>query len=64
MSILKREPAVVIGVVVAFLIGGFNALGDQGILDPATVASIAGILLFGLPIIQGIVTRFFVSPAT
>ncbi len=62
--IFKREPAVIIGIIAAFIGGGFVALGSAGYLDASTVATISAALAFGLPIVQGIVTRFFVSPAT
>lgn len=65
--ILKREPAVVIGIVAACTLAVIQTLAGEGIIG-TDVADTIGKALdpttgWALPIIVGIVTRFFVSPA-
>lgn len=64
---IKREPAVVIGVLFAAVLAAVQSLAGDGVLEPDIVATIQRALDpssgWALPIVAGIVTRFFVSPA-
>ena len=68
MSILNREPAVIIGVVAACVLAVFQTLTAEGIVGADVADTVVKALDpttgWALPIIIGIVTRFFVfSPA-
>jgi len=59
-SILGREPAVFFGAVAAAIVAVINIVHplDQGTIDGINTAA-----LFIGPILVGLITRFFVSPA-
>lgn len=64
---IKREPAVVIGILFAAVLAAIQSLAGNGVIT-ADLASTIGRALdpqsgWALPIVAGIVTRFFVSPA-
>jgi MFS family permease len=65
---IRREPAVVIGIVAAAVLAVVQSLAGNEVISPDIAASIGRALDpqsgWALPIIVGIVTRFFVSPAT
>lgn len=74
MNRIRREPAVVIGIVAAVALAVLQTLGGQGVLEPDLVATITGFFDnastadvpldgWGMPIVLGVITRFFVSPA-
>lgn len=68
MNILKREPAVIIGIVAACVLAVVSTLQGEGIIRDDIAATIGQALDpttgWALPIIIGIITRFFVfSPA-
>jgi hypothetical protein len=64
----KREPAVVIGVLAAAVLAAVQSLAGNGILSGSVVDWLTNALDpshgWALPIVVGIITRFFVSPAT
>lgn len=64
---LKNEPAVVIGALFAIVLAAVQAAGGRDLLGPDIVSAITGALDpntgWALPLIVGIITRFFVSPA-
>ena len=67
MNRIKREPAVVIGIIAAAILAAVQVAAGEGILG-ADIADTIGKALdpttgWALPIIVGIITRFFVSPA-
>jgi len=68
MTRIKREPAVVIGIIAAALLAALSSLSGNGIIDPDAMTTIQRALNpdggWAIPIIVGIITRFFVSPAT
>jgi hypothetical protein len=69
MALFKREPAVVIGIVAACALAVVQTLAGEGVLRGDVAATIEGAISpesgWAIPIILGIVTRFFVySPAT
>jgi amino acid permease len=68
MDRIKREPAVVIGIVAAVILAVIQTLAGQGVLGTDVADTFAKALDpttgWALPIVLGIVTRFFVSPAT
>lgn len=68
MSRIKREPAVVIGIIAAAVLAGFQYAAGVGIIGTDLVDTIGKALDpttgWAIPIIVGIITRFFVSPAT
>jgi len=65
---IRREPAVVIGIVFAAVLAAVQSLSGNGVIEPDIAASIGRALDpqsgWALPIIAGIITRFFVSPAS
>lgn len=65
---LKREPAVVIGILFAAVLAVVQSLAGNGVIEPDIAATIGRALDpssgWALPILAGIITRFFVSPAT
>jgi hypothetical protein len=68
MTRIRREPAVVIGIIAAALLAALSSLSGNGVIDPDAMTTIQRALSpdggWAIPIIIGIVTRFFVSPAT
>jgi hypothetical protein len=65
---LKSEPAVVIGVVAAALLAALQSLAGHGVISQNVIDTVAGALDptkggWAIPILVGLVTRFFVSPA-
>lgn len=68
MDRIKREPAVVIGILAAVALAVVQTLAGEGVIG-ADIADTIGKALdpttgWALPIVVGIITRFFVSPAT
>ena len=68
MNLLKREPAVIIGVIAAAVLAAISSLTGSGVIREDIAATITAAIDptsgWALPIILGIVTRFFVfSPA-
>lgn len=65
---LKREPAVVIGVLAAAVLAAVQSLGGHELLSGTVVDWVTKALDpntgWAIPIVIGIITRFFVSPAT
>jgi hypothetical protein len=68
MDRLKREPAVVIGIVAAVILAVVQSLNGSGVLGSDAADTISKALDpttgWAIPIVLGIVTRFFVSPAS
>lgn len=65
MKLLDREPAVIIGIIAAAVLAVVQSLAGNGVIGADVVASITAALDpsqggWALPIILGIVTRFFV----
>jgi len=64
---IKREPAVVIGIIAAAVLATLQSLAGNGVLGQDLVDTIGRALDpttgWAIPIIVGLVTRFFVSPA-
>ena len=67
MSRLKREPAVVIGIIAAATLAAVQSLAGNGVIEADLAATVGRALDpqtgWALPIVVGIITRFFVSPA-
>lgn len=67
MNTIKREPAVIIGIVAAVLLAVVQSLAGQGVIGTDISDTIGKALDptsgWAIPIVLGIVTRFFVSPA-
>lgn len=67
MSRIKREPAVVIGVIAACVLAVIQVLSGAGIIGVDIADTIAKALDpttgWAIPIVIGVITRFFVSPA-
>lgn len=65
---LKREPAVVIGIIAAAALATVQSLAGNEVISADLAATVQRALDpssgWALPIIVGIITRFFVSPAT
>ena len=65
---IKREPAVVIGIVFAAALAVVQSLAGNEVISPDLAATVQRALDpssgWALPIVAGLVTRFFVSPAT
>lgn len=65
---IKREPAVVIGILAAALLAAIQTAAGEGVVGQDIADTIVKALDpttgWALPIIVGIITRFFVSPAT
>ena len=64
---IKAEPAVVIGIIAACVLAVVQTLSGYGVIGPDLAATIGRAIDpnagWAIPIIVGIVTRFFVSPA-
>jgi hypothetical protein len=64
---IRREPAVVIGILFAAILAAVQSLAGNGVVEPDIVATVQRALDpssgWALPIVAGVVTRFFVSPA-
>jgi len=64
---LKNEPAVLIGVIAAAILAAVQSLAGNEVITPDIAATVGNALDpasgWALPIVIGIVTRFFVSPA-
>ena len=64
---IKAEPAVAIGIAFACILAVVQTLSGYGVIGPDLAATIGRALDptsgWALPILVGIVTRFFVSPA-
>ena len=67
MDRIKREPAVVIGIIAACLLAVVQVLGGEGIIGQDLADTIGKALDpttgWAIPVVVGIITRFFVSPA-
>ena len=68
MNRIKREPAVAIGIVAACIVAVLSTLAGEGVLGQDVVDTIGSAIDPGrngwlLPILAGLVTRAFVSPA-
>ena len=65
---LKREPAVVIGVLAAIALAAVQSLGGHNLLSGSVVDWVTRALDpntgWAIPVVLGVITRFFVSPAT
>jgi len=65
---LKREPAVVIGVLAAVVLAAVQSLGGNGIISGSIVDTVTKALDpqsgWALPIVLAVVTRFFVVSNT
>lgn len=65
---IKAEPAVAIGIVAAVVLAVVQTLGGHGVLSGNVVDWFTNALDpnagWAIPIVVGLVTRFFVSPAT
>ena len=68
MDRLKREPAVLIGVIAAAILAVVQSLAGNEIITGDIAVTIQNALSpesgWAIPIILGLITRFFVSPAT
>jgi hypothetical protein len=65
---MKREPAVIIGIVAAAILAALQSLAGSGVLGQDVVDTIAMAIDparggWFLPIILAVITRLFVSPA-
>ena len=64
---IKAEPAVVIGIIAACVLAVVQTLSGYGVIGPDIAATIGRALDptsgWAIPIIVGVITRFFVSPA-
>ena len=64
---IRKEPAVVIGIVAAAALAAVQSLAGNEVISPDFAETIGRAFDpekgWALPIIVGIVTRFFVSPA-
>lgn len=64
---LRHEPAVVIGVIAAAVLAAIQSLAGNGVIGADIADTISKALDpttgWAIPIVLGIVTRFFVSPA-
>lgn len=67
MDRIKKEPAVVIGILAACVLAVVQTLAGNGVIGPDLAATIGRALDpttgWAIPIVVGIITRFFVSPA-
>lgn len=67
MDRIKREPAVIIGIIAAVVVAIARTLAGEGVLGSDVADTVAKALDptagWALPILIGFVTRFFVSPA-
>lgn len=67
MTTIKREPAVVIGILAACVLAVVQTLSGQGVIGTDFADTIGKAIDpttgWALPILVGIITRFFVSPA-
>lgn len=64
---IKREPALVIGVVFGTVLAALQYLAGREVISADLVATVQRALDpssgWALPIVVGLITRFFVSPA-
>lgn len=65
---LKKEPAIVIGIIAAAALAALQSLAGNGVVGQDVVDTIGSAIDpskggWALPILVGFVTRFFVSPA-
>ena len=64
---IRNEPAVVLGILFAAALAAIQSLSGNGVIEPDIAATIGRALDpqsgWALPIVAGIVTRFFVSPS-
>lgn len=67
MDRLKREPAVVIGIIAAAVLATVQSLAGNGVIEADLAATVGRALDpqtgWAIPIVVGIITRYFVSPA-
>jgi hypothetical protein len=65
---IRNEPAVVIGILFAAVLAAVQSLAGNGVIDTDIAATIGRAIDpssgWALPILAGIITRFFVSPAS
>jgi hypothetical protein len=65
---IKREPAVVIGILAAAILAGAQVAAGHDLLSGDAFAWLQKALNpdggWAIPILVGVITRFFVSPAT
>lgn len=65
---IKNEPAVVIGILFAAALAAIQSLAGNGVISGDLTATIGRALDpqsgWALPILAGLITRFFVSPAS
>ena len=68
MNRIKREPAVVIGIIAAGILAAFQYAAGAGVIGTDILDTIGKAIDpttgWAIPILVGLVTRFFVSPAT
>ena len=64
---LRSEPAVVIGILFAAALAAVQSLAGNGIVETDIATTIGNALDpqsgWALPVVAGLITRFFVSPA-
>jgi hypothetical protein len=64
---VRNEPAVVLGILFAAVLAAIQSLAGNGVIEGDLAATIGRALDpqsgWALPIVVGIITRFFVSPA-
>ncbi len=60
---IKAEPAVVIGIVGAIVVFAVEQFAGKGIITADTSTNIQNLVNALIPLITGLVTRQFVSPA-
>jgi hypothetical protein len=65
---IRNEPAIVIGILFAAVLAAVQSLAGNGVIDTDIAATIGRAIDpssgWALPILAGIITRFFVSPAS
>lgn len=63
----RNEPAVVIGILAAAALAAIQSLAGNGVIEADIAATIGRAIDpssgWALPIVVGVITRFFVSPA-
>ncbi len=60
---IKAEPAVVIGIVGSIILFAIDEFAGKGIITADTGTNLTNLVRDLLPLITGLVTRQFVSPA-
>ena len=64
---IKREPAVVIGIVAAAVLAVVQSLAGNEVISPDIAATLQRAFEptsgWAIPLLLGVITRFFVSPA-